>query len=500
MAPNLYRPRRQRLEQRITVSGLVSESLPAAVQATDLQLITQQNIGDGLRYDPESGDIRSTTELGGSLVYQVTSQVPQESYTELVNAHIGDPGIPGADIYTQLPDELTPEVKDLLAGWVSTANTEFEQLVAIQNHLRSEEFTYSINPEELRAEQEASTDDLTNFLINTKTGYCQQFSTAFAVLARELGYPSRLVVGFLPGEAVGDGENAVKGTDAHAWPEVYFEHIGWVAFEPTPRIDVNRSTSVPLYTTPQDPGNEGPIGVDGANSVPNPEGVDPRLEDAGVNPGGDLSPEELQNLINSGAIPGSGELAETQPWERTFRVVSIVLLAAALLFILSIPAMKEWRIKRAYARAKGTRDLASAAFLDFCLNARELATNRGVAESPTSYVTRVAELKGIPERAAIRLAAIYEASEYSVARGIGSRCRRGQETRAWPAKEHVVPLDDMAAGGTTVLAQEPLAESAEAEAAADQWAARSRLITLSSSSSSALDSTRLRAVTNSSRS
>ncbi len=342
------------LVQRITVTGLVSESLPAAVQATDLQLITQQNIGDGLRYDPESGDIRSTTELGGSLVYQVTSQVPHESYTELVNAHIGDPGIPGADIYTQLPDELTPEVKDLLAGWVSTANTEFEQLVAIQNHLRSEEFTYSINLEELRAEQEASTDDLTNFLINTKTGYCQQFSTAFAVLARELGYPSRLVVGFLPGEAVGDGENAVKGTDAHAWPEVYFEHIGWVAFEPTPRIDVNRSTSVPLYTTPQDPGNEGPIGVDGANSVPNPEGVDPRLEDAGVNPGGDLSPEELQNLINSGAIPGSGELAETQPWERTFRVVSIVLLAAALLFILSIPAMKEWRIKRAYARAKGT--------------------------------------------------------------------------------------------------------------------------------------------------
>ncbi|MPZ69931.1 MAG: hypothetical protein GEU71_10425 [Actinobacteria bacterium] len=401
------------LEQRITITGLVSDSLPAAVQATNIQLITQQNL-DGLRYDPESGDIRSTTELGGSLVYDVTSDVPEESYTELVNAHIGDPGIPGDDIYTQLPDELSPEVKDLLAGWVSTGGTEFEQLVAVQDHLRNpEEFTYSIIPEEIRAEQEASTDDLTNFLINSKTGYCQQFSTAFAVLARELGYPSRLVVGFLPGEAIGEGENVVKGTDAHAWPEVYFNHIGWIAFEPTPRVDATRSTNVPHYTTPQNPGTEGPIGVDGANSGPNPGDVDPRLEDAGINPGGDLSPEELQNLINSGAIPGGAELPETQPWERTFRIVSIVLLAGALMFILSIPALKEWRIKRAYAGAKGTRDLASAAFLDFCLNARELATNRGIAESPTSYVTRVAELKGIPERAAIRLAAIYEAAEYS---------------------------------------------------------------------------------------
>lgn len=401
------------LEQRITVSGLVSDSLPAAVQATSIQLITQQNIDEGLRYDPETGDIRSTTELGGSLVYEVTSQVPEESYTELVNAQIGDPGVPGDDVYTELPDELTPEVKDLLAGWVSTANTEFEQLVAVQNHLRSEEFTYSINPDELRTEQEASTDDLTNFLINSKTGYCQQFSTSFAVLARELGYPSRLVVGFLPGEAAGEGVNVVKGTDAHAWPEVYFDNIGWIAFEPTPRADATRSTNVPLYTTPQAPGSEGPIGVDGANSGAGSQEVDPRLEDVGVNPGGDLSPEELQNLINSGAIPGGSGLPETQPWERTFRVVSIVLLAAALMFILSIPALKEWRIKRAYAQAKGTRGLASAAFLDFCLNARELATNRGIAESPTSYVTRVAELKGIPERAAIRLAAIYEAAEYS---------------------------------------------------------------------------------------
>lgn len=401
----------QTLEQRITISGLVSDSLPAAVQPTNITLVTQPNLEEGLRYDPESGDIRTTSELGGSLVYQVTSQVPVENYTELANAQIGDPGEPGDDVYTDLPDELTPEVEALVAGWVQDAETDFERLVALQNHFRSGEFTYSINPDEIRADQAASTDDLTNFLINSKTGYCQQFSTAFAVLARHLGYPSRLVVGFLPGEASGDGddENVVKGTDAHSWPEVYFEHIGWVAFEPTPRSDTTRTATAPSYTNPAAPGTDGVLGNDGQNALPPKDPQNPG-DDPG---GGGLSAAELKNLINQGGETGSGELEGTQPWEQTFGRLSIVLGVAALLFILSIPGLKERRIRKAYSSAHGGRDLASAAFLDFSLNARELVTLRGPGESPTSYALRVAELKGIPERPAVRLAAIYEAAEYS---------------------------------------------------------------------------------------
>ncbi len=408
----------QTLEQRITISGLVSDSLPAAVQPTDITLVTQQNLEEGLRYDPGSGDIRTTSELGGSLVYEVTSLVPVANYTELANAQIGDPGEPGPDVFTELPDELTPEVEALAAGWVQSANTEFEKLVALQNHFRSGEFTYSINPDEIRADQAASTDDLTNFLINSKTGYCQQFSTAFAVLARHLGYPSRLVVGFLPGEASGDDgdESVVKGTDAHSWPEVYFEHIGWVAFEPTPRSDTTRTATAPSYTNPTNPGTDGVLGSDGQNAEPPNSGqpVDPRLQDAGDDPAGSgLSAQELQNLINQGGETTGGGLEGTQPWERTFGRLSIVLAAAALLFILSIPGLKERRIRKAYSSAHGGRDLASAAFLDFSLNARELVTLRGPGESPTSYALRVAELGGIPERPAVRLAAIYEAAEYS---------------------------------------------------------------------------------------
>ena len=64
------------------------------------------------------------------------------------------------------------------------------------------------------------------------------FAGAFALMARTLGMPSRIVVGFLPGEFTGDtvdGQRVAEVTTGqlHAWPEVYFEGVGWVAFEPT---------------------------------------------------------------------------------------------------------------------------------------------------------------------------------------------------------------------------------------------------------------------------
>lgn len=64
-------------------------------------------------------------------------------------------------------------------------------------------------------------------------GYCEQFAAAFALMMTSQGYPSRVVIGFTPGEQDGE-EWSVNSTNAHAWPEVWFgpEH-GWVRFEPT---------------------------------------------------------------------------------------------------------------------------------------------------------------------------------------------------------------------------------------------------------------------------
>ena len=72
-----------------------------------------------------------------------------------------------------------------------------------------------------------------NFLLRDHKGYCEQFASAMAMMARVVGIPSRVSVGFLPGEQDEDGWK-VSIRDMHAWPELYFANYGWVRFEPTP--------------------------------------------------------------------------------------------------------------------------------------------------------------------------------------------------------------------------------------------------------------------------
>lgn len=70
-----------------------------------------------------------------------------------------------------------------------------------------------------------------------QSGGSEQFAGAFAVLARAVGLPTRVVVGFTPGEGTAaDGTRTVRGRDALAWPEVHFEGAGWVPFSPTPDL------------------------------------------------------------------------------------------------------------------------------------------------------------------------------------------------------------------------------------------------------------------------
>src|SRR5207249_2988050 len=80
-----------------------------------------------------------------------------------------------------------------------------------------------------------SVDALDDFLFGSRRGYCEQFAGAYAALARSVGLPTRVAVGFTPGtydEATGVWR--VTTREAHAWPEVYLSGVGWTAFEPTP--------------------------------------------------------------------------------------------------------------------------------------------------------------------------------------------------------------------------------------------------------------------------
>src|SRR5690606_41826401 len=89
--------------------------------------------------------------------------------------------------------------------------------------------------------------------LRDKQGFCVHYSFAMASMARSLGIPARVAVGFAPGTPQADGTVAVGLRDAHAWPELYFEGIGWTRFEPTPTRG-----SIPSYTPPDTAENAQP--------------------------------------------------------------------------------------------------------------------------------------------------------------------------------------------------------------------------------------------------
>jgi hypothetical protein len=93
-----------------------------------------------------------------------------------------------------------------------------------------------------------SPDALENFLLG-KQGFCEQYASAMAAMVRALGIPARVGVGFTPGTRQPDGDWHVTTSDAHAWPEVWFNGAGWVRFEPTPR---SSQVTTPGYTIPPD--------------------------------------------------------------------------------------------------------------------------------------------------------------------------------------------------------------------------------------------------------
>lgn len=127
-------------------------------------------------------------------------------------------------VYGTKPD-FSPEVKDYIEQVISPYDNDYDKLKAIEEMLST--YHYTTNPVEL--DREHFMDD---FLLDKKEGYCTYFATAFTLISRYLGLPARYVQGYV---VTFDGKTAdVLKENAHAWPEVYFEGVGWVPFEPTP--------------------------------------------------------------------------------------------------------------------------------------------------------------------------------------------------------------------------------------------------------------------------
>ncbi len=125
---------------------------------------------------------------------------------------------------------VDPVVTALARQITRQATTPLGQAEALVDWFQSGSFTYTLDP----PTAPAGTDPVAWFLQASRAGSCQTYATAYTVLARSLGLPTRVLVGFIGGTRGADGITTYHGSDAHAWPEVYLAGAGWVSFEPTP--------------------------------------------------------------------------------------------------------------------------------------------------------------------------------------------------------------------------------------------------------------------------
>ncbi len=127
-------------------------------------------------------------------------------------------------------DHITPRTMSLAREITGGTDRELTKIMKIQSYLMNK-YKYDMNAP--RAPRGGNTVDY--FLFESKSGFCEHFASAMAVLARASGIPSRIVTGFAPGDYNPfTGFFDVHGTDAHAWVEIYFPIVGWVTFDPTP--------------------------------------------------------------------------------------------------------------------------------------------------------------------------------------------------------------------------------------------------------------------------
>ncbi|MGK5532306.1 transglutaminase TgpA family protein [Streptomyces sp. URMC 129] len=199
-----------------------------------------------------AGDDEESTQ---GRTYEVEHLLVAPTAEQLANAPAPAPEI--QEYYTQVPDDLPPEVRDTALDVTAGAANDYERGVALQTWFtRDGGFRY-----DTAVQSGSGTEAIVRFL-QDREGFCVHFAFTMAAMARALGIPAQVAVGFTPGVRQADGSYEVGTHNAHAWPELYFEGVGWVRFEPTPG-----QGSQPPYTRPEAPAP----GPDDPEETPEPE-------------------------------------------------------------------------------------------------------------------------------------------------------------------------------------------------------------------------------------
>ncbi|MGN6272434.1 MAG: transglutaminaseTgpA domain-containing protein [Protaetiibacter sp.] len=351
-------------EVDVTVADVVTNWLPTPYPTTSITGVE----GDWF-WEPNGLTVRSVSSGARGQRYTATFLEPRPTSEQLASTAVFPADAPPDSL--ALPGDMPAIIAATAHQVADGAASAYDKALALQSYLRSTPFSYSEEAPVDEGFDGTGMEALAVFL-ERKTGYCVHYASAMAVMARELGIPARIAVGFQPGDRrFNEGSNVfeVSTDDLHAWPELYFDGVGWLRFEPTPgRGAVPRygSELVDDPTTPQDESSPTPLPTSTADAAERPD-VD-------------------------GGVPGAAE-AGSQLLANVARGVAIV---AVVLLLLLLPAAARVGLRMLrLRRIRQGRDPAAAAWDEVRDTARDVGWSASETETPRVFAQRLApELSG----------------------------------------------------------------------------------------------------------
>lgn len=353
---------------RIDVVNLDSPWAPVPYPATGID-----GLGGGAwGAVPYNRTVATTSGSTQGQSYEVT-YAPARPSLEQVRAATSV-GSQVRDETTELPTDIPPIIADLALQITAEATTDYDRLTALQRWFRGSEFRYSLEAPVEEGFDGSGADAVARFL-EVREGYCVHFASAFALMARTLHMPSRIVVGYLPGtpgtESI-DGQPvfSVYSSQLHAWPEVYFDGIGWIPFEPTSGLGVPTTFSSEAALPGQSAGPD--IARPQVTATPTARGDQAQID-----------PEEQR-----GNAAGGASQTGLDP-------IPLLGIGTALVILLALPFLiRELRRRQQDAAARGGD--AAAAWQSVQEAAIDIGIPVPASETPRAFARRLVEEHGAP--------------------------------------------------------------------------------------------------------
>ncbi|MCI2959053.1 DUF3488 and transglutaminase-like domain-containing protein [Agromyces atrinae] len=364
-------------EITVVIDDLSTSWLPVPYPATGIAGLDGEWFWEETTRSIASAD---STTIGERYVVDVLQLDPTPEQLRAASVSLPEEMAP----YLALPDGSPPVLAETALAVTSTAGSPYDAAVMLQRYLRGADFTYSTEAPVDEGYDGAGIEIVARFL-EEKTGYCVHFASTMAVLAREIGIPARVSIGFTSGTSAGTAFAGrtrfdVDTHDLHAWPELYFEGIGWLPFEPTPSRG-----SVPDYSRPASVDTSG----EAAPAAPSESNVNP---DTGLPELSDPEP----------VAPSTTAASET-----TYEWLG---LAALVVFILLVPAFIRVVVRASrLRRTRSPDDPAEAAWTEIGASATDLGFGPLDVESPRAFATRLETQPGFRDddaRRALRSALV----------------------------------------------------------------------------------------------